>query len=432
MEIKTSQITKLQKRSIDKTSFSRLPEEPGVYFFFTGKNILYIGKALNLKNRLRSYLNIDLGPKTRQMVNTADAISFIKVTSELESLLLEAKLINHFKPQYNIVLKDDKHPLYITITDDEFPRVIAIRKTDKTKYLKIYGPFPSSQKVRSILRMIRKVIPFSDHKITKKACLYSQIGLCNPCPNTATKIEKRDYRKNIRNIQKLLDGSFSLVEKNIIREMEKYSKQNKFEKAADFRDKLKVLKYITQPQTPVGNFLENPNLAEDIKAGELLNLDKLLKKQNIHIKKLRRLECYDVAHLAGASPTASMVVFIKGEAEKKEYRHFKINQKKSQSDYDSLKEVARRRQKHYQDWGKPDLVIVDGGLGQVKIFNEIFKEDEIVVVGIAKHPERMVFVNGNKVRLQGSTLNLISRMRDEAHRFARRYHHLLLKKNLMN
>ena len=142
----------------------------------------------------------------------------------------------------------------------------------------------------------------------------------------------------------------------------------------------------------------------------------------VRIKNLHRIECYDVSHLAGSYATASMVVFINGEADKSEYRHFRIRQKKSQSDYDSLCEVAKRR--FQNDWGSPDLIIVDGGIGQVKAF-----KSNIPTVGIAKNPDRLI-VGNQKIKLTGNTLNFVSRIRNEAHRFARRYHHALISKGL--
>ncbi|KKP39979.1 MAG: Excinuclease ABC C subunit domain protein [Candidatus Woesebacteria bacterium GW2011_GWC2_33_12] len=361
------------------------------------------------------------------MVEEADKITFIQVTSDLESLLLESYLIKTWKPKYNILLKDDKHALYIVITKEEFPRVLAVRKLYAIPYnlYASFGPFPNSTNVKTILKLIRRVFPFSDHKLAKKPCLYSHLGLCNPCPNTA--INNILYKQNIRNIKLILSRKFNTLRKLLEKEMNALSKLERYEEAKLIRDKIQALDYITQGRIQTESFIKNPNLTQDIRNEELENLSKL-----INIKKLRRIECFDVAHLSGSSATASMIVFIDGVAEKSEYKHFKIRQLKGQSDYDSMREVAIRRIKHLNDWGKPNLIIVDGGLGQVKIFDKEFKKIKIPVVGIAKNPDRLVFVNGNKIKLQGLTLQLISRIRDEAHRFARRYHHLLVTKNLLS
>lgn len=449
MAIKITKLSKLEKVKITKNSFSTLPQTPGVYIFWgLGRRPIYVGKSKNLKSRLSSYLNINLGPKTKAMVLEANGVSYIKVTSELESLLLEAKLINKFKPKYNISAKDDKRPLYIIITKEEFPRVLAVRNpiTYNLKPITLFGPFPNSRNVKTILKLIRNAIPFSDHvagseKITKKPCIYSQIGLCSPCPNIVSGVKNqvsrnklhKQYKKNIKNIKRLLEGKFSEVEKDLLKQMKAYSKKKDYEKAAILRDNLKVIQYITKPQTPAVEFLKNPNLTQDLRLRELESLKKLLTRHlTLDTLTLSQIECFDISHLSGASATASMVVFINGEAEKSKYRHFKIKQAKSQSDYDSMVEVATRRIKHLSDWGKPYLLIIDGGLAQVKAFNEVFKYQNIPVIGIAKHPDRLVFSDGKKIKLSGPALQLVTRIRDEAHRFARRYHHILMKRNLLN
>lgn len=403
---------------ISKKTFLKLPEVPAVYTFWKGLIPIYIGKSVNLKSRLNSYLDLHLSDKTAQMVDMADKVTYIEVTSDLESLLLESDQIKRYKPKYNIVLKDDKHALYIVITKEEFPRVLTSRKFGD------YGPFPNATNVKTILRLIRKIFPYSDHRLSKKPCLYSHLGLCNPCPNTG--LNRKKYLKNIRNIKLVLSRKFNIVRKSLEKEMSELSKQQKYEEAVILREKMKALDYITQDKIDTQKFLQNPNLTEDIRKKELDSLGRLTRVNN-----LSRIECFDIAHLSGVSATASMVVLIDGEKENSEYKHFKIKQKNGQSDYDSMREIAKRRVKHLNDWGKPNLIIVDGGLGQVKIFSEVFKSLNVPVVGISKNPDRLVFVDGRKIRLQGPTLQLVSRIRDEAHRFARRYHHLLLAKKLL-
>lgn len=410
---------------ISKKEFLKLPEVPGVYTFWKDNTSIYIGKSINLKSRLNSYLDLNLSSKTAQMISEADKVTYIEVTSDLESLLLEADQVHKFRPKYNILLKDDKHALYIVITKDEFPRVITSRKFGD------YGPFPNSTNVKTILRLIRKVFPFSDHKLSKKPCLYSHLGLCNPCPNTG--LNKDIYLKNIRNIKLVLSRKFNVVRKSLEIEMNNLSKDQKYEEAAVIRERIKTLDYITQKRIDTNEFLQNPNLAEDRRREELEELTRLLQTHSSFLipNSLSRIECFDIAHLSGVSATASMVVLTNGEKDNSEYKHFKVKQKNGQSDYDSMREIAKRRANHLIDWGRPDLIIVDGGLGQVKIFYEIFLKLDIAVVGIAKHPDRLVFPDGTKVRLKGPTLQLVSRIRDEAHRFARRYHHLLLSKKLL-
>jgi len=180
---------------ISKENFVKLPEVPGVYTFWKNNVPVYIGKSVNLKSRLSSYLALNLGAKTSQMISESDHVTFVEVFSELESLLLESFLIHKHKPKYNVILKDDKHALYILITREKFPRVITSRKSGD------FGPFPNSANVKTILKLIRKIFPYSDHKIGKKPCFYSHLGLCSPCPNSG--LNRDIYLKNIRNISNI-------------------------------------------------------------------------------------------------------------------------------------------------------------------------------------------------------------------------------------
>lgn len=383
------------------------------------------------------------------MISEAEELSFIRVGSELEALLLEARLIRSYMPKYNIAAKDDKHPLYIAITKEKYPRVIAVRKLIANGYLLMasYGPFPSTSNVRSVLKMLRRIFPYSDHKLGKRGCLYSHIGLCSPCPNEIelkTNREERDalrkiYMKNIRHIKAILDGRINAVRSVLVKEMSEASKKQNFEAAAIARDQIQKLEYITLPQMPTEFYIQNPNLYEDVRIKELTELKRILVNCKLKIENCTRIECFDVAHLAGTSSTASMVTFIKGEADRKFYRHFRIRQAQSQDDYASMKEVITRRRKHFADWGKPDLIIVDGGKGQVSVFLRELESEGIPVIGIAKRFETLVIPikEGNTIFLKeyrlpkGPALNLVQRLRDEAHRFSRTYHHKLISKSLI-
>lgn len=441
-------IPKLRKIKLKPKIYLEFPENPGVYIYFKKDKPIYVGKAINLKRRVASYFRLNLEPKTSRMIGEAETVSYIKVANELEALLLEARLIKFYQPKYNIISKDDKHPLYIEITREKYPRVITLRKTDLDKFpaLAIYGPFPSSVNVKSVLKTVRRIFPYSDHIIGKKPCLYSQIGLCNPCPNeieaTADrdlKIRKRrQYMKNIRNLRSLLDGNTNLVKKRLATEMKTYSDSQKYEEALYVRDRIQRLDYITSPKIPIDSYLENPNLYEDVREGELRALKKILETASIKVKSLSRIECFDVAHLQGTNASASMVTFLDGVPDKSFYRHFRIRQKKGLDDYASMREVALRRRKNLDGWGRPDLIIVDGGKGQMSVFLKEFEAEGIPVVGLAKRLETLVIpiktlgVNGIKeYRLpKGPALNLVQRIRDEAHRFAQAYHHKLFTKSL--
>jgi len=433
-------IENLAKQSLKSRPQKTIPETPGVYFFLKGSIPIYIGKAINLKRRVSSYFDLKIIGKTARMVKEATHLSYIKVDSELEAILLEAKLIRAYMPDYNFAAKDDKHPLYIQITKEQYPRVITARKIEGSKKnIAFFGPFPSSANVRSVLSMIRKIFPFSDHKLSTRACLYAHIGLCNPCPNEIERIKdpnlknlyKKEYLKNIVRVKGILSEKFERVKKDLHKEMSILSKSQDYEQAKIVRDQIKRLEYITSPHMPVDYYIENPNLYEDQRRAEIKDLKSLLKKNDLKLQKLIRIECFDIAHLSGVKATASMVTFIEGVAEKTFYRHFRIKKARGGDDYGSLKEVIERRIKHLNGWGRPDLIIVDGGVGQVNIFSEVLKNNkiDIPVIGIAKNPDRLIIKN-DKIRLEGASLNLLARIRDEAHRFARRYHHGLISISL--
>ena len=416
-----------------------LPQNAGVYIFYHALCPIYIGKANSLAFRVLSYFGPNLETKTRTMIEAAESVSFIKVNSEFEALLLEASLIREYQPQYNIISKDDKHPLYIVITDENFPRVLSVRKLLTTSYnlLVSFGPFPNSTNVAGVLRTLRKVFPYSDHKIGKRGCIYSHIGLCVPCPSEVAGIKNREsrimerkkYLKNIKRIKAVLMGKIDNVKNELNKEMIDLSKKEKYEEAYEVKKLIEKLEYITNPRVDAGKFLENPNLYDDLRNLEIRELGELL---DLETGNLHRIECFDIAHLSGTFPTASMITFMNGEADKTLYRHFKIDPKVGGDDYASMKEVARRRINHLASWGTPDLIIVDGGLGQVKSFATVLRNNvaNIPIVGIAKNPDRLI-IGDKKIRLTGNALNLVQRIRDEAHRFARRLHHKLLAKSLI-
>jgi excinuclease ABC subunit C len=430
-------------KEISKKNILSSPRLPGVYIYWNADKVpVYVGKAKNLKNRLYSYQNINLENKTRRLMEEAKYYSTINVASELEALLLEAHLVRKYKPKYNIQLKDDKHPLYIKITNDPYPIIITVRKIETYgKAKNIYGPFPSSQNVNFVLKFIRKLIPYADHLPAKKACIYSQIGLCDPCPSMIESSEtserpilRKKYVENINIIKHILEGKTTDLINNLYRRMKYESEIQHFEDARKFKEIIEKLNYIAQPKNDVDSFLENPNFLEDIREKEINELKKVLEPY-LDIKNMQRIECYDIAHLMGQNPTASMVTFIDGTEEKSLYRKFRINQKKGNSDVDSMREVAERRIRHLDDWGIPDLIIVDGGKTQLNVFKEIFEPVNIAVIGLAKRFETIVLKDKNndyaEIKARGRSLNLLQRLRNEAHRFARVYHHNLIIRTLI-
>jgi len=442
------QILQKNKTRANKTSLDKLPTGPGIYIFFNDSGtIIYIGKSTNIKSRVTSYFATRLLEKTANLMSEAKELSYVKVNSELEALLLEAKLIHSYQPKYNSANKDDKHPLYIKITSDKYPQVLTARKIeDKTNNKAFFGPYPSAYSVHSILKIARRLFPYAQHNPSKKRCFYSHIGKCDPCPSyiestlggEKTKLRKQ-YNENIRNIIGLLSGKMPTVRNRIYRTMLKHSRKQEFEQAKLLREKIGWIDYITQPVAKINEFLTNPNFLDDVREEEAAQLRNIISEHIELPERLSRIECFDVAHITGFATTASMVTFIDGEAEKKYYRHFRIRQKSGMDDVASLRETVLRRSRHFKDWGKPDLVIVDGGKGQVSVFVKALVGHEIAVVGIAKRFETLIIpiVLGEKIKYvtvklnRSPALNLVQRLRNEAHRFARRYHHQLVKKSLL-
>jgi len=413
----------------------QLPENPGIYIFRDTKGTpIYIGKAKNLKSRVSSYFGITLAEKTAAMRAEATQFSYILVTSEIEALLLEAKLVRDNMPKYNSELKDDKSPLYIGITKEEYPRVVSLRRTQipniDLKY--IFGPFTQAGSTRSVMRNLRRIFHYSNHKPGKRVCIYRQIGLCNPCPSEIVLeadlhkklLLKKQYQKNISMMRKFLLGNFNSVKKSLEKEMKTKSISEEFELAYEIKKQIELIDQLTTRPIDPMEYIKDPNLLEDIRKRELSELKKLITLY-LSIEKLQRIECFDIAHLSGTHPTASMVTFIDGEPDKKYYRHFKVKRERGNSDVDSMKHILKRRALHWADWGKPDLIIVDGGKPQVSAALEVILD--IPLVGLAKQFETIVIKTDDKfveVRLpRGNAKNLVQRMRDEAHRFARRLHH---------
>lgn len=435
-------------------NWRKLSPSPGVYLFKdkTGQ-VLYAGKSINVRERIKAHVAAQ-GGKGENMISEARGVESIPVASELEALLLEAALIKRYLPKYNSQAKDDKHPLYIKITTGEdFPKVSTSRRGDEPKST-YFGPFPSSSTVRQVLRQIRKVFPYCAQKgIGRRACFYAHLKLCDPCPADVVKVTdsnlrralKHRYRRNIKRIVLLLSGKIKGAKHTLQNEMAKLSKEEKFEEAAQRRNELRALEYITTPYSPTSAYLENPGLLEDIREVETEKLYELLRlhirdvKQSLtSYKRPRRIECFDVSHTGGSAAVASMVTFINGEPEKNLYRRFKIRRDRTRNDFSTMGEVIKRRLEHLPDWGEPDLIVVDGGKPQISAARQYLRgKKSFPVIGLAKRLEEIIIPTDGeyvilRLRSNNPALNLLQRLRDEAHRFARSYHFNLRLQSLVS
>lgn len=405
--------------------------------------VLYVGKAINVKKRVASYFNKNLiGAKTAFLVKQADHIESITVTSELEALLLEANLIKKFRPFFNIVAKDDKHPLYIKVTKyDKYPRVFTVRREDDPGAT-YFGPFPSSQTVKDILKLLRSIFPYdTQNLIGKRACFWSHIGLCDPCPSEIEKLEeplhskeRARYKRSITNLLAVLSRKANKVRDELTRQMLISSKVLDYEAAAKIRDQITKLDYITTKYRSVSSFLENPNLITDIREQEANALRVILSSHFSRLTSISRIECFDASHTGMVNSTVGMVTFVDGEPDKNLYRKFKIRGKVI-DDLSFLEEALRRRFTH-PEWGKPDLMIIDGGKLQVGRAREVMKEMKLFtpVVGIVKPFDDLVIParDGYSIKkVEGPARALIQRLRDEAHRFAKSYHTKLRAKRAL-
>lgn len=411
-----------------KKTVQKLPTTPGVYIYRNANGkIIYIGKAINLRARVRSYFQDSPQElKTVELVHNIATLEYIKTGSEIEALILEAELIKRYKPRFNIIWRDDKNYIYIKITNEDYPQVSLVRQIvdDKAKYI---GPFVSAGAVRGLLKYIRKIFMFRHcENIPQKVCLQYSIGNCSgPCEKFITKTE---YKKSIRQMEKLFQGKTKEIEKEFKREMKLAAKNEDFEKAALYRNRLMWLKKIKTIE--LGE--EERDLKRDkalVGLRDALNLGAMPK----------RIECYDISNIFGKAAVGSMVVFVDGIPEKNHYRRFEIKTVDKISDTDMINEVLGRRFKKFGNLTKPDesfsqipdLIIIDGGKGQYSAAEKALAQYglNLNLISLAKQREEIFRRNPEtgefyKTLLEegSESLYLVQRIRDEAHRFAITYH----------
>ena len=406
--------------NLTKKLIKELPSQCGVYLFIGNDYPLYIGKAINLKARILSHFhNAKLNIKEKLILENTDKIKTLSTDSELKAFLLEADLIKKHKPKYNVRWKDDKNFLYIKITiKEKYPKVLTVRKENDGESL-YFGPFSSIRIINDLLREIRKIIPFcTQKKLSKKACFYSKIGLCNPCPNNIESAGKevlyKLYRFNIKKVVNIFKGRTNVVLNSLEKELKVSIKEEKYEEGLRIRNEIYLLSKILSGRSFVDEDLP------DSKIPPLFT---------------GRIECYDVSNLFGKEATASMVVFTNGLPDKKEYRRFRIKTINQISDTKMLDEVLKRRLIK-KDWPFPDVLVVDGGRPQIKTIIKILSDFKlkIPVLGIVKNPDRVISPDSFKtfrLKENSSLLNLLKHIRDESHRFAKKYHLLLRRKKMM-
>lgn len=421
------------------------PDAPGVYFMKDANGVvLYVGKAKSLRSRVASYFqpSADLEAKNRAMVEKVHDIEFLAAPSEVDALLMEARLIKDVQPRYNVNLKDDKSfPLLAVSKGEDFPRVEVTRDRDDTRF-RYYGPFTNAHDLRAALKILQSIFRFrtctidiregDDARRFFRPCLLWSIQMCTaPC---AAKVTKEAYAQDVRSLKKLLGGRRQALLRDLEQRMQEASEARRYEEAATLRDQRKAVESL-QRRAKFG----------EIYAGDLTPLDPLASSGSLQamfgLERLpRTVEGIDISHLGGKESVASLVSFVDGQPFKSGYRRFKIRTVEEVDDYASMREVVRRRFTRLAEEGQafPDLLLLDGGLGHLNSVLVEFKRLGIappLTVALAKHDGDHLFRAGQESRMEvdrrAPGFRLLQRVRDEAHRFAQHYHHVLRRKKVL-
>ncbi len=421
------------------------PTGPGLYFMKgPADKVLYIGKAKNLRARVSSYfqpgsdLTASRGPKITEMINKVTTVDFLETETEVDAMLQEARLIKDIRPPYNTDLADDKTFPYLEITTREaFPGVYITRKPRPTGS-RLFGPFAGAKDLRAVLVILQKIFKFRTCTINIKEadpkrkffrpCLLYSIKQCAaPC---GAKIDKIEYKKIVRDLIKFLRSKRSTILRQLKQQMGEAAGNLEYEKAAMYRDRIRLIERLDRRGTPDEHVQPEVFAADPTEA--LLQLRKLLQSS----QPVRIIEGIDVANIAGAEAVGSLVKFIDGKPFKSGYRRFKIKTVKRIDDYAMIAEVCRRRYKYAlrgeELW--PDLVLIDGGLGHLHAAEEALREmnaPTVKIASIAKKQEQ-IFLQGSskplKLPARAPARKLLQYVRDEAHRFAQHYFHILRRK----
>ncbi len=379
----------------------RLPKKPGVYFFYDKKNILYIGKATSLRDRVKSYFGKDLivtrGPLLLDMVTQATNIKWQETDSVLEALILEANLIKKYQPKYNTKEKDNKSFNYVCITNDTLPKVLVIRGRglNKKLYDKVYGPFPNGGQLKEAMRIIRRIFPYIDEQSSKKnnIVFYAQLGLIpdivfgdrkkkssfsswsgsssslirGPEEKKLFSDYQKAYKSNIKNLKLFFEGKKKSIIVNLKKEMFSLAKKKEFEKAGMIKKRIFALEHINDVA-----------LIKEETSKEWAQPDR---SQKHFSATLFRIEAYDIAHLAGSNMVGVMTVMENGELSKHEYKKFiirtqnesPVSLRQGGNDTGALEEVLSRRFRH-TEWGLPNMIVMDGSTAQINVAKNIISK----------------------------------------------------------
>lgn len=422
-----------------------LPRSPGVYFHKAENGeIIYVGKAAVLKNRVRQYFqnSRDMDVKTRALVSEIATTDWVETESEIDALFLESEMVKRYMPRYNILLRDDKSQLFVRIDmKSEFPYVCFTRNPadDGADY---FGPYFNGYAVRKALRYLRKTFPYytKPPKANQRPDLDAHLGL------SPYGLSSSEYKSVLKNLVRYLKGERVAIVKELERDMKASAQLHDFEKAAKIRNRITNLRELKQ-RIMFGD-KEFLNISKDQALSDLRELLGLRKIPS-------RIEGYDISHMSGTNVVASMVVFTNGVSDRANYRKFKTRIEHNNDFYNMNETITRRfSEKNTKAWGVPDLVLVDGGKGQLDAalqardargwemipFVGIAKKEEQIVIhharsGVALNKAKLETLEGYQTITEDFTLvnlphashiiKLLQRIRDESHRFAVSYHTVL-------
>ncbi len=424
---------------LPKGKFANIPKSPGVYALSAGKETLYIGKASNLRGRVKNHFQ---QPSSRDhfFIDQVRKIGYIQTPSEIEALLLESLLIKQHQPKYNVIWRDDKQYFYAAleprgckVRTAKLPRVFLTHQPAKKSLLLInasilgrsqqpavfIGPFVDGKALKRTLRQLRKAFPYYTARAHPAGlCPYCHLGLC-PGPNP----NQKEYRKNINNLVAILQGRKTTVLKKLRKEMKHASSIQAYEQAAKLRDQMRDLEVIFSH----ARILQQDQEKRIAPWGETAAyLKRILRTR----EEILRIEAYDISNIQGKEATGSMAVFVAGKPAKEHYRRFKIRIAGKPNDFAMLQETITRRLGH-EEWPYPQLMIIDGGKGQLSSALKALKKYKIhfPAAAIAKrHNEFFVLGSSRPILLKDmpqAVSNFILHIRDEAHRFAISYHRKL-------
>ncbi len=450
MSYYVSMASKLSKDRVEaiREQIKEFPSSCGLYFIKDANGtVLYIGKAKNLRSRASSYFlpSADLmesrGPKIVEMVSNAHSVDYLETKSEVDAILQEARLIKDIRPAYNSDLLDDKTFPYLEITiKDDFPGLYVTR-TPKQKGTKLFGPFTSGGELRAVLVLLQKIYKFRTCKLDIKEdddnrrffrpCLLYSIKQCSgPC---AKKITKKAYRDIISDLTKFLLSKRSILLRDMKKKMASAAQELDYERAALLRDRIRLIERLDNRGTLSENVQPEAFTIDLSEANE--KLQKLLGAS----EPIRTIEGFDIAHISGSDMVGSLVKFIDGKPFKSGYRKFKIKTVDGVDDYAALQEVLTRRYKYAANGTElwPDAILIDGGKGQLSAIEKIFEQfkgPKPYLLSLAKKHE-IIYVSGMdkpiKLPSNSSLRRLMQYIRDEAHRFAQHYHHVLRNKSVI-